>query len=55
MIELKIIADSNIKAIEMIETLFPVVKVLELRVDSEYKFTNEKVYTIRVQHADKKT
>lgn len=57
MIELKIVAESNLKALETIETLFDEakIKVFELKVDNNFKITNEKVYTIKIDHHDNKS
>lgn len=52
-LELKILADSNLKAIETIERLLPKKKIRCLKVDNGYIFTGEKVYTIQVHHDEK--
>lgn len=54
-IKLKIIADTNLKALETIDALIPKAKIQSLKVDNGYIFSNEKVYTIEIIHHDKKT
>lgn len=54
MFTIKIIANSNLEALETVDRLIPQSKIKELRVDNSYQITNEKVYTITVHHVDKK-
>lgn len=54
MLTLKIIAATNLEALETIEKIFPRAKIKELKVDNGYQIHNEKVYTITVNHDAKK-
>lgn len=54
MLTLKLVSQSNLEALNVIEKLFPDAKVMELRVDNDYQIRNEKVYTIKISHVNKK-
>ena len=53
MITLKILSESNIHALQTLEQLVPHSKIREMRVDSLNELDGMRVYTIKIQHANK--
>lgn len=50
MITLKILANSNLEALETIDNLFPKSRIQELRIDNSYVINKEKVYTVTIKN-----
>lgn len=53
-VTMKLIAGSNLEALEMIQDLWPDHKISDMRIDNDFQITNEKVYTIQIRHDNKK-
>jgi len=54
-VTMKLIAGSNLTALEMIQDLWPDHKIVNMRIDNNYQIRHEKVYTIDIRHDNKKT